>query len=412
MHIPYHHKKQAVLAPEGARRLIFDVEKGAVYEPLETGRSRDPRRLSFVIQIPSDVQYQFPNGMTIRPRQPDRVILRIQNPRMDEPLPWERLRVVWGTRDPVVLQRSDEDSELKQFLPNDWPYLPVFQRVVKIEDGTLTIELASPDEIGAIAPAIELALLGGIQPLGKEKFYGSRALCDLLREALVAQLTVLHANRVEMYLELSGVSSSKDLSGLKKVLADSGLKHVSLNREELVQITSAFGDYFVAPKPPVPDTPIGIYWRAVKLREALGVDTVYVHDLELDILVRVDGTLDSGELERHRQAMILAKAAVPADLLRRANSTTDWDLVLSTESLGALLRFASDYATLVEPSNKDRQAAVREALMTRGFYGGPAGLGVSVVVAPGVWINIDGRVNLSGAGDRNLAVHAAGKKLF
>jgi ADP-dependent phosphofructokinase/glucokinase len=422
LHIPYHHQSQANLAPDCARRLVFGPNGPMRPSPsLKLGNPTDARRFSFVLQVTPETnehariigpQFRHPDGTVDQPIRADRVILRFPNPRTDRLVVWDKLKVTWGGRTVEIDRKS-----LTAFLVNDWPYLPAFQHEPHVDasDNTLHVELASSAEMKLFAGEIPVALLGGFQGLGGDSYYGSKDLRDLLQDALIEQLQVLVSMGAKLQFELSSVGSGKVVSGLKTVFAAAGLKDVSLNREELTQITSESGPFFVSPRPTVADTPISIYWRAAGLLKALDVDTVYVHDAELDILVKrivsVEPCDVDAKLRPHRQAMLLAKAAVPADLLRRGGSTSSWDLVLSAESLGALLLFADDYSRLVAPSDKTRRKSVQDAIMAQGYYyQAPEDMGV--VVAPGVIVDVTGRVTLSGAGDRNFAVHGAGEVLF
>lgn len=166
-------------------------------------------------------------------------------------------------------------SALKGFLDNDWPYLPIFQHTLRVDPSTktLVIELASADEMKQIADDVQVALLGGIQGLGKT--YYTTELTELLREALVEQLLALSSQGANLHLELSGVDSGDVLDVLKNLLQRAGIRHIGLNREELIQITRGFGSpYFTSPRTLVPDTPIGIYFRAAKLLRRLEMNTI------------------------------------------------------------------------------------------------------------------------------------------
>lgn len=442
LHVPYHHDAQAAIAPERASRLVFGP--GGPIKPfpgIKSGNADDARRSSFVFQLTPERDEQGNvtgptfrvGGRDERPLRADRIIPRLPNPRTDTPAGWNTLRVTWkeaalsSGRQLASGVQWDTDAQhwcvevqrsaLAGFGDHDWPYLPLFQHppTVVSKTQTLIIELASADDMQHIAGDVQVALLGGIQGLGK--MYYTPALTELLREALVEQLRTLSTQGVDLHLELSGVDSGAVLDVLKDLLHRAGLKNVSLNREELVQITSEFGSpYFTSPRTSIPDTPIGIYFRAAELLKRLGVDTVYVHDLELDILVR---RYEEGEelargtaaLEGHRQAMLLAKAAVPAALIYRAKVTQHWDLVLSTESLAALLVFTADYAALVASAvpvaNRNAaRDAVRDTVLTNNYYYPGVG-GVSMAVAPGISVNLPKEASLSGAGDMDFAARSS-----
>ena len=456
VHSPYHHTNQADAAPDYARRLVFD-DAGPVrpFPSLGDGEPDSARRFSFVLQL-TPTQGEDGNvgpvlivdGQEIRPKLTDRVILRIPKPRTDQQINWKQLRVVWKARgdeldpvkpeDPSRLEWDDKaghwvleidrDARINKkkregedeweevfngFLDNDWPYLPIFQHRATVDaDGALTVELASADELEEIADHVQAVLLGGIQMFGQTVF--TEALTDLLRITLIEQLKALGSEAASLYFELSGVDSGEVLARLGEVCREAGIRNVSTNREELVQITSEFGSpHFVSPRPITPESPFTIYWRAKHLLKKLKVCTYYIHDLELDILARRNQPDENSveaavALERHRQAMLLAKAAVPEALICRAKAPQKWDLILSTQSLVALLAFANDYADYVAATVKGvEREAILEQILRKGYYQHPDPDGVSVVVAPAIFVDFGQGVSMAGAGDMCFAVHAS-----
>lgn len=447
LYVPYHDQRQADLAPQCAKRLAFGT-KGLVrpYPSAgEGGKDEEACRFSFVFQLTPQLDDDGkPVGPVFevgddpcKPKRADRVILRFPQPRTANPARWDKLKLTWkGEGKPewesadanvkydgrgaywyVEVDRSaltDKDGKAL-FGDNDLPYLPIFQHTPRISRETLVVELASRAEMEQVAEDVQVALLGGIQAIAKEKLL-TEEITELLRHVLPAQLSALGSKGASLHFELSGVDSEKVVGELKRLLERSGVKNLSLNREELAQITSEFGsDYFVFPRSSVPDSPMSVLCRAVELLKRLNMDTVYVHDLELDVLFcRNSSEVEIGDREiveqvenrlaHHRQAMLLAKAAVPAHLLRRARIDAPWDLVLSTESLVALAGFACDYAAYVEPTDQTEQSRIVQELLCKGFHY-PGVDGFSVVVAPGV--EFPAAVSLSGAGDMGFAVRAA-----
>ena len=449
LYVPYHDQKQADLAPQCAKRLVFDSQGPVKPYPSikEGGEDEEARRFSFVFQLTPELDEDgkpvgpvFQVGDDRRyPKRADRVILRFPQPRTEQPAGWDKLKLtwrgegkpVWGTagakikHDPTgmywyleVDRASLTDKEGKPlFGDNDWPYLPIFQHTPRISRNTLVVELASKEAMEQVAEDVQVALLGGVQSIAKKTFL-TADITDLLRHVLTIQLKALRSRGASLHFELSGVDSKEVVGELKTIFKKSRLKNLSLNREELGQITSEFGsDYFVFPRSTVPDSPMSVLVRAVKLLQELEMDTVYIHDLELDMLLFRNPTEEEmraremvGRMERrlirHRQAMLLAKAAVPADLLRRAGLSTPWDLVLSTESLAALAGFARDYAAHVKPTDQAEQSRIVRELLGHGFHW-PGIDGFSVIVAPAVFVEFPTAVTLSGAGDKGFAVHAA-----
>jgi hypothetical protein len=436
LHIPHHHERQAEIAPKSARRVVFGTD-GPVKPFTEIGQGSpdDASRFSFVFQLTPQMDHHGhiigPNfkvdGRDNCPIRPDRVILRIPNARTDTPADWERLQVIWkGEGLPSWRQQESgikenpetgcwfvdlSRSELEGLLENDWPNFPLFQHGPRIEGSTLFIELASTDEMIQIAGNLHIVLFGGIQGLGK-KWY-NQALTELLREAFVKQLQVLSGQQISLHVELGPVDSRETMSELRRLFKKAKMKNLSLNRGELVQISSQFGSpCFVYPQSPVPTSSIGIYYRARQVLRRLSMETVFVHDVELAILVRrnpkgEDSTRGKEILESHRQAMLRAGAAVPAALFRRAKEKQVWDLALSTESLAALLEFAMDYSAFVASADRGvKREDILRAILTDGYYYPGEGK-ISVVVAPTIFVEFPRAVSLTGAGDFCFTTHAA-----
>jgi hypothetical protein len=447
VHTPYHHPQQADCAPEHAHRLVFGAS-GPYHIPLCEGRSEDARRHSLILQltpIPDAKDKMGPvlrvDSEEIRPKVPDRVILRVPNPHSDAPWPWKTLRVIWKANDAQVhsteLTASDPttvrweadasnwvaeilrdavtatpsnpgletEKVFKDFKDGDLPFLPVFQHPSCVTaDGVLTIELATSKDVASVATNAEIVLLGGLQALGQTLFTNS--LTDFLRVVLVNQLKTLSEHGASMHFELSGISSSRVLDQLRDIFLDARIKNVSINREELVQITSEHDSrYFAWPKPNAPESPFGVFMRARHFLQEFAVDTCYIHDQEMDILVARN---DPGiSLKQHRQAMLLAKAAVPEGLLRRSEKAQKWPLTLSAPSLCALLAFAREYAEFMAAHAKVSRRAVEDEILKRGYYRPTDPHEVAVVVAPGIYVEFGEGINMTGAGDMCFAVHAA-----
>lgn len=430
VHTPYHHDQQAQLAPNCAKRLIFG-RQGPI-QPFPSLQQGDPDvacRFSVVLQlIPNQgpqgqiigPSLRMPNGAALVPRQADRVIPVIPYPRTNHPANWNELRVTWQNQRSVTITRQSLLNNLKGFTNHDWPYLPVFQHPHDLNSnpGILHIELATAAEMQQIASQVQAVLLGNIQALGKTTLYGSSPLRNLVRDALVEQLKALSPQGANLYLELSGVSSEQELTTLSTdVLNHAGIKNIGLNREELAQITSEFGSrYYAGPRPIVPEAPYAIYCRAHKLLTELDLHSLYVHDPDLDmLLVRVsesDEEKSNAQLDRYRQAMLLAKAAVPEALFGRGNVSSKWPLVLSTKSLVSIMDFADDYLSKIlklpknqNPQNKKQWGQKFNNFLQEGYDIGPDG--IAVVVAPTIAVDLPPEITLAGAGDMCFAAFVA-----
>ncbi len=461
IHMPYHHENQAQegVAPRCAKRLVLG-KNGPAEKSISEGDPNDPRRLSFVFNlIPKDGKYptlKIGNlTQTVTRKQPDRVIFRKPRPIKEKQAgsarnsKWKTLRVVWKGKGVASWKRSknkwmtpgwddkqeywsveigrDEkdkngDPIFKEWNDEEWPLFYLFQYPAKFDrkTRTLTIELADPGDLQPIVGKIRTAILGGIDQMGFTVL--TPALTALLREALPQQLKTFSDAGVKMNFEIARPIPGETLDNLKELFNKGGLKSVSVNREELSQITSEYGSTYYAWAPPAPsERQLAIYRRAVHLGDKMDMGTVFVHDPGLDILIRRNekekpptGQPDSDEeaLTRHRQSLLLAKAAVPEAFYRRAEEKSEWHLVLSKQSLYELLIFAKDYAEMAasEYSTERRKkirAEIEKSIIEKGYWRTEGKNSFSVVVSPTIFLELPPTVNMAGAGDQNAAAHQA-----
>lgn len=426
-------------AASAVARLVFTPTGLAdPYPGLDIGAADDPGRRSHVFQLtqitvagsdsPPGPVIRMPGGRReYRPRLPsDRVILTLRNYRTDAAASWRKLRVTWQPapgKETWISEVEREHAAFDAFSPRDWPGLPAFQHPAQLEaDGTLTIRLASAAEIVPLASDLQAVLLGGIQALGRPVY--SKPLTHLLRSALGDQLRSLSSAGVPIFFELSDVMAPGELIEVWRLCAQAGVGFFSSNRDELQKITSVFGSpFFVAPPGRGPEGAFVTYWRAAEFARRLGAAAgaappiYYIHDSELDVLLYpglagLAAASASEMLRRGQAAMLAAKALVPAALLRRAGASDpcDWDLVLSPQSLAALLNFAADFAAYQSAQHGYtdlEQKAIEEQVRTRGMYQNPKADDWSVAVAPAIHVDFPVEVSTAGAGDMNLAIFAA-----
>ena len=184
---------------------------------------------------------------------------------------------------------------------------------------------------------------------------------------------------------------------------------MSMNRDQLHEITSEFGsEYFVFGRHDHSANAIDVYIRAAQLLRTLRLESLYVHDAQLDMCVlRSDsrGSMAPELLARYRQAMLFAKATVPAAIVARSGVAVSWKMVFSTESLAAFVVFARQYAALVAASGGSHQESIQESMLTSGYCLDPI-RGVWVVIAPTIYVEFPPAVDLVGAGDMSFAARA------
>lgn len=424
--MPYHHHpNQSSVAPDCAKRIVFGQDPPIL--PVKTGCDGDPRRLSFVFNlVPTEGEWpalrMCGDEIKVSRKQADRVIFRRPAPFTDPVRDWAKLRIRYRSAQ-VEIDRYTHGRNLR---PGDWPLFFLFQRSIAVEDnGTLVIDLATPEDVALVASQIRCALLGGVDQMASTVY--TPECTQLLRVALIDQLKALSSAGVNLRYEIPRPLSGAVLDNLKKIFKDGGLKSVSVNREELSQMTSEYGSSYYTWVPPAPlERQLGIYERAIHLATQLGVSSVFVHDPGLDIFVVQNSTdrpskgqvdVDERELVGHRQAMLCAKAAVPEMFYRRANEESTWSLVLAKQSFYELLLFARNYSEKMaarepEARRKERRAEIEKSIRENGYWRTEKKDDFSVVVSPGIVLELPPTVGMAGAGDQNTAAEQATFPLF
>ncbi len=455
VHIPYHSSKQAAIFPDCAERLIFNQEGGHIESAKASGKSGDPRRASFVMNLMSE------NGLWPRLNlhkvieqdrlSADRVIFVKPEPFVDPAKPWKKIRVCWKAdknyrwsdkqnspdwdNDASCWYVETDKSSISDPLWSNsefWPIFYLFQHEYEYDaaEEIISIELVNYDELKPFAEQMRSAMLGGIDQMGKIVF--NEKLTSLLREALTNQLKALADAGANTRFEISKFLDGKTLDNLQPIFQKGKLKGIGINRQDLYQITSEYGSPYsiwISPKPG--ERNIGVYLRAKHLAKKLDVPSVFVHDPGLDILITKNRTDKPGEketdkeeikLQRHRQAMLLSSSAVPEALYRRANRTSDWSLVLSKQSMYQLLLFAKEYAklkvsemklrtvsTMEEEKNirHELRKAIEKSIREKGYWRTEKVRDFSVVVAPTILLRLPSEVTLAGAGDMKTAAQKA-----
>ncbi len=394
VHCPYNNQEQARAAPTPLERLVYSKSNGTWdrHQMCSNHDENVPHRSSYIFVVAPQAHTNGPvvtlQRQEFRPCRADRLILQLPYPRLAG-ADWDSVEIRGATSGsvPTTLSRAAHFAGLG---PGDWPWFPLFQST-KLDGTTIRVCLRSSDEMAKLNDNIRTVLLGGFQALvGKEDWKQE------LRKALTAQLAALKAPKC---YELYGVTKPTDLDILKELFNNSGVYLVSMNREDLMAATRQRGSHYLAWEGGFgrEDTYCR-YLRAKKFKEEFECPALYVHDLELDLLL-VSDAKEPALLERYRQAMLSAKVVVPAMLLLRAGLLADvrWDLRLSDVSLLNLVDFADRYAA------GDKQ--IFRELLENGFHHNVGG--VSPVIAPAVYVEFPEGVSLTGAGDMCFAVLAA-----
>ncbi len=206
---------------------------------------------------------------------------------------------------------------------------------------------------------------------------------------------------------------NKYLAALKKVYKFARVKTAGMNDEELAAFTSWHGtEAFAAARPDRKDSFLQSMFRAMKVREALGLDWLYVHGNDIDItVVRPDpqGQPPNKQyLEQLRNAMLLAKVVVFAALHVRAGikEVEDrFELSCSPKGFLALNQFARAFAEQYGASDNEREKLQRGILLD-GYFPGDDRI-PSVVTVPVYWPDPHEDCSVTGAGDISSGVTAA-----
>ena len=414
------------------RPLRFGLDGSApVPRPLEVAEELCAERhglsLNLIPDLDGDGNIVGPSirlgALQARPHsaRPDRVMFSLPSPRLQNPKPWRRLRILWPchSEGEHPLGGRFHDKELSacridvnrssEYDDSDCPWFPLFQRAPRYlsDVQTIVFELASCQELAEAAKATNVVLLGGIEKLTTVCF--TTELTEFLQAAFVVQVREFSARGVQIHFELSGSISGDRLTVLRKLLLLAGVRYMSMNRDQLHEITSEFGsEYFVFGRHDHSANAIDVYIRAAQLLRTLRLESLYVHDAQLDMCVlRSDsrGSMAPELLARYRQAMLFAKATVPAAIVARSGVAVSWKMVFSTESLAAFVVFARQYAALVAASGGSHQESIQESMLTSGYCLDPI-LGVWVVIAPTIYVEFPPAVDLVGAGDMSFAARA------
>jgi hypothetical protein len=185
-------------------------------------------------------------------------------------------------------------------------------------------------------------------------------------------------------------------------------KTAGMNTDELAAFTSWHGtEVFTATLPDRKDSFLQSMFRAMKVREAFGLDWVYTHGNDIDITVVKSGK-DPQYLNGLRDAMLLAKVVVFAALHVRAGLLTvkpEFELSCSPKGFLGLYQFARDFARQYGRSNEGRERLQRQILL-EGYVCGNGEI-PSVVTVPVYWPDPHEDCSMTGAGDITSGVTAA-----
>jgi len=333
-------------------------------------------------------------------------------------------------RQKVRIHAQGKDPEWEREPNTGWPDPGTFSSIAA--NGS-NLDIVLPDQSDmkrtldrADAP-IALAILGGLGGVLDQ---------GVLNDMQVRQIAGLRSCGIAVHTEVSGrcnFTLLKSLIDQAEGDAPSGPRKwsIGLNQEDIAEITGTLRgasrkyreqeplDTLFAPRGG-DESLFRRFLRARHLLQRLDVSWVYVHGNDLDIAVWNDEALP-GAGARLRQAMLLAKGAVIAGMIRRLVPPALMpfvqahlrDTAIAAGGLGALVRFAEDIARWQTPIGEDGTIATcAEQKLARRFLEQDGYLvcrdGTGVAAAPVYWPEaVAPYLSATGAGDITSAIVAA-----
>jgi len=276
-----------------------------------------------------------------------------------------------------------------------------------------------------IADRVNYFMLGGIPLLNNELHSlptvvmgknSEPSVRTIIKHALIRQLNVLATHRVMTHWEIGGVSSPALLDDLVEIVKGR-IQSAALNQDELATITT--GDAFRHTRyycPRDSHSTKEILHRcdcAEHLAREMGLDELYVHGIDVDLIVRRGAT--PGALRQEIAAALFAKGAVLLTLLMR--SVDDWreyllraDIppLLKSESFVDLLDLAWELADRRHrgTGTDDRKRQTFRDIAKSGYFHRSGQDKYSVMVVPVMWPKLEIAFSIVGAGDISSSVVA------
>jgi hypothetical protein len=329
---------------------------------------------------------------------------------------WNRVRFVSG--DGVELTPKPVKQRSRDGI--NWPPLPFFCECHIDDEKTLVVKLASDGEIRrGFGGRVNFTIVGGIDAIYQNKWMQGRApqLKARLSAEAERQLRALAGSGVRIGMELSGVPGPEYFHFLERLCRGGVIVALGINGvEELGDVVGHKGslkqglyNLWLDPNslgrdPRGQQTDLSearelrklaadakgggscfeyvTYKCALKLAEAIGVPTLYVHTTTLDIILKRNA--DPGSLLHAQLGDMMAKGLVLGALLRRSYGEQWSDQIdklpaaINPEAMKRLGAFARQF--------EDFEGAVGAAdqLLEHGYWLGQGG-GYSLAVVPVMW---------------------------
>jgi hypothetical protein len=308
--------------------------------------------------------------------QADGVIFR-RTPRGERP--WDRVRL-HPTRGRAVALSAPEAGD-------EWLWLPGFVHWW-VEGNTLHLAFADEETVRRIAADHHYLILSGLSPATFTPGEG------LMARELAAQMRSLAESGVTLHLELGSAAPEETIAPLAEAIG--GLvPSAGINDNELTLLTSLSD--LRAPVSPHRSAVFQRYQRAVALAQRLGLQRLYIHGNDVDLILRQGGSPEA--MRREIEADLFAKGVVVLAILQR--SLEDWPShaiqlapVLLWRGFKSLIAFAWD---LVDQRGQDE--ALFKELIETGYTLADSTQGYAVAVVPVMWPALPPGIYPGGAGD-------------
>jgi len=355
----------------------------------------------------SSIAFVYQAGFTlggVQAVQADGVIFR-RAPRGERP--WDRIWLHPVRGQPVALPAPEAGDE--------WLWLPGFVRWW-VEGSTLHLAFAGEETVRHIASDHHYLILSGLSPATFASREGACPECNegacpecnegacpecnegLAARELVAQMHSLVEGGATLHLELGGAAPEETIAPLAEAIG--GLvPSAGINDNELALLTHLSD--FCVPVSPHRSAVFQRYQRGVALAQRLGLQRLYVHGNDVDLILRRNGSPE--DMRQEIEADLFAKGVVVLAILQR--SLEDWPShaiqlapVLLWKGFQALIAFAWD---LVDQRGQGQAAGSSpfKELVESGYALADSAEGYAVAVVPVMWPTLPPGVYPGGAGD-------------
>jgi hypothetical protein len=376
----YHSPAQARRHGPLARRLELEPEQIAYHSAQRAGTYR-AADLTLDHPTASSIAFVYQAGFplgNVQADQADGVIFRRAPQSMGQERPWDRIWLHPTQGQAVALSAPDAEDE--------WLWVPGFVRWW-VEGNTLHLAFADEEAVRRIAADHHYLILSGLSPatFAPEE--------RLAAKELAAQMSSLAEGGATLHLELGSAAPEETIAPLAEAIG-ALVPSAGINDNELALLTN-LSDFRV-PVSSHRSTVFQRYQRAVALAQRLGLQRLYVHGNDVDLILRQNGSPEV--MRREIEADLFAKGVVVLAILQR--SLKDWPShaiqlapVLLWKGFQALIAFAWD---LVDQRGQD-EARFKELIETG--YALADSEGYAVAVVPVMWPTLPPGIYPGGAGD-------------